>query len=230
MRYLFVFLLLVSVSYAQNLPLQPDLDLPTSPQNYGPNAQGVPVRPDNGDDPRDEPAPIFFGEEIDSENDTLIYVVDLSGSMGGKTGGSRLNKAKRETARSIAGLPPSIKFNIVTYQCFMTRLWPQLMPADGANKATALAWVESWGAGGGTATGPATAFALSDREVQSIALLTDGAPNCGAQRAEGHRRMIANANLQRATINVFGIDAAGDYRAFCMSVASDSGGSYFDVP
>jgi len=47
---------------------------------------------------------------------------------------------------------------------------------------------------------------------------------------DGHRAMIRRNNTQGATINVFGISASGSYRAFCQAVASDSGGSYFDVP
>ena len=64
----------------------------------------------------------------------------------------------------------------------------------------------------------------------SVVLLTDGSPNCGASGMTGHRSMIANANTQGATVNVFGIAATGRYRGFCQGVASDSGGSYFDVP
>ena len=31
-------------------------------------------------------------------------------------------------------------------------------------------------------------------------------------------------------LNVFGIAASGEYRAFCQGVATDSGGGYYDVP
>jgi Mg-chelatase subunit ChlD len=72
--------------------------------------------------------------------------------------------------------------------------------------------------------------ALADKENRSVVLLTDGAPNCGASDIDGHRRMIRAHNTQGATINVFGIAASGTYRSFCQNVATDSGGSYFDVP
>ena len=50
------------------LPPQPDLDLPVVPEHYDPeNPAPGPVPPsadaDDPDDPRDEPVPIFFGEE-----------------------------------------------------------------------------------------------------------------------------------------------------------------------
>ena len=76
----------------------------------------------------------------------------------------------------------------------------------------------------------ATALALAEKSNMTVVLLTDGAPNCGANGASGHRRMISSANTQGASINVFGIAASGSYRAFCQGVAGDSGGSYFDVP
>lgn len=220
----------LSVGLAQDLPSQPDLDLPVHVQNYLPGAPGV-IPPDEPpDDPRDEPPPVFFGEEIESESDTIIYVIDTSGSMRRGQSPDRIERAITETVKSIRGLPSSFRFNVISYSCTIPKLWPSLRRADEANKAEAIAYVEGLYAHSGTATGPAVASALSDREVQSVVLLTDGAPNCGAVGVSGHRSMIQNANVQRAVINVFGIDASGDYRKFCMDVAGDSGGSYFDVP
>ena len=107
--------------------------------------------------------------------------------------------------------------------------------ADFGHKAEAITWTWDLHAGGGTGTGPAMVLALSEKTCMSIALLTDGAPGCGVSsnglsRPEAHRIMINDANSQRATINVFGIEAYGDWRAFCQNVAGDSGGSYYDIP
>lgn len=199
------------------LPPQPDLDLPVVLQHDDPNAPApgsVPPEAE-GDDPRDEPPPVFFGEEIESENDSICYVIDLSGSMRRY---GRLERAREELHRSILGLTPNVRFNVIAY-------------STPENKAQAVAWVDTLKASGGTATGPATALALSDPECLAVALLTDGAPNCGAYpELEGHRAMIRNANVQRAPINVFGVDARGEWRTFCQNVASDSGGAYYDVP
>lgn len=186
----------------------------------------APSPPPPEGDPRDEPPPVFFGEEIESENDTIIYVIDCSGSMGR----NRMDKAKAELKRSISGLPSNFSFNIISYHCYMIGLWPSLQRATDSNKDSARAWVDTLGASGGTATGPATALALNEKQVMSVVLLTDGGPNCGASGKDGHRRMINDANSQRATISVFGISASGDYRAFCQQVAADSGGAYTDLP
>jgi hypothetical protein len=195
---------------------------------------------------------VLYGEEIDSESDSIFYVIDISGSMdwdnqsytgldGGRRTGNRMERAKTELSRSIMGLSRNFKFNVLAYDC-ATRMWAQgMQQADDANKASAIGWVRGLQPAGATGTGPATAQALgADRSNMSVVLLTDGAPNCGVEGgdapmagqsvAERHRAMIRTANAQRATINVFGISANGYYRTFCQNVASDSGGSYFDIP
>jgi hypothetical protein len=221
-------LLLGAVDLDLGLPPQPDLDLPILPEHYDPTKKPPePPKSDTGDDPRDEPGPVFYGEEIESENDTICYVVDLSGSM---RRFGRIERARRELEKSINGLSPNVRFNVVAYACSVKSWKPGLVPASEANKAAAIAWTAALQPSGGTGTGPATALALNDKQCQAVALLTDGAPNCGADDAEAHRKMINTANSQRATVNVFGVDAAGPYRDFCLDIAGDSGGSYYDVP
>jgi hypothetical protein len=224
-----------------------DIDLPLSePAFIGDPVKTPPPPADDptGDDPRDEPPPTIYGEEIDSETSTIVYVIDCSGSMdwdnqsytsleGRRANGPRMDRAKAELSRSIVGLSRNFKFNMVAYDCG-TRTWSrELKEANDGNKASALAWVRGLRADSATGTGPATALGLGlDRANKSVVLLTDGAPNCGTpnESMNEHRSMIRSANSQRATINVFGIAASGSYRSFCQQVASDSGGSYFDVP
>jgi len=220
-----------------------DLDLPLEkPEYVGDPVDEEPPTPEEPiDDPSDEPPPTIYGEEIDSENDTIFYVLDVSCSMGWdrqsyttvdgqRRSGPRIDRAKAELVRSIMGLSENFKFNIIGYDCG-TRQWRQAMQeANDANKQAAMGWIGGLQPTGATGTGPATSLGLSDKENMSVVLLTDGAPNCGANGQSGHRRMIRNANTQGATINVFGIAASGSYRSFCQGVAADSGGSYFDVP
>ncbi len=210
------------------LPPQPDLDLPVLPDTYHPDRLApVPPTPDEGRDPRDEPVPIFYGEEIASESQSLVYVIDLSGSM---DYGTRLETAREQFRRSVSALAPSFRFNVIVFDCAILAWSPSTRPATPEHKAQAIGWVEALvPQGGGTATGPAVAKALEEKENLAVVLLTDGDPNCGANFHDGHRAMIRAANTQRATISVFGIDAWGDYRAFCQAVAAESGGAYVDV-
>jgi hypothetical protein len=241
-----------------------DLDLPVEPVRApfqtgitdDPPTPPTPITPDDddGDDPRDTPPPVFYGEEMDTESDSIFYVIDTSCSMGwdvssysGLDGsmqsGPRLDRAKVELIRSISGLSDNFEFNIINYDCSTGQWRGSMAQATDANKQQARAWVMSLREGGATGTGPAVVQALgAERDNKMIVLLTDGAPNCGVPSQyggwddfddagpSGHRRVIRDANAQGATINVFGIAASGSYRAFCQGVASDSGGAYFDVP
>jgi hypothetical protein len=217
--------LLALVASGQGLPSQPALDLPEHPSNYMPGALAAPV-PDPASDPRDEPAPVFYGEEIDAPADALCYVIDFSGSMWAE---DRIEKAKAEFARSVNGLPPSLRFGVVLYSCTI-RARP-MEKATPEAKASAIEFVNAWHPNSGTATGPAVVRALKlDEECRTVVVLTDGEPNCGGDGLAGHRAMIRSANAQGATINVFGIAAYGPWRGFCLDVARDSGGSYCDVP
>lgn len=233
---LLALLLLATTGRAQDARI----DLPCDPWSHSAGVTTAPVTSAGAtDDPRDEPPPVFFGEEIEVDDGALVYVIDCSGSMlhrerttpgGQRDGPSRMQRAQAELTRSIAGLPRTLRFNVVAYSCAMAVLWPEALRATEENKAAALAFVAGMTPDGLTGTGPASALALSDRSAKALVLLTDGAPNCGANGHEGHRAMIARANAQRAAINVFGIDASGDHRVFCVNVASDSGGTYVDVP
>ena len=221
-------LLLSLVLY--DLPAQPDLDLPVLPENYKPQPpEPIPTPPPETEveDPKDEPPPVFYGEEIESENDTLIYVIDVSGSM---SRNDKIGRAKLELTRSIGGLTPNIRFNVIAYSCSLASWKPAMVPADDRNKASAIAWSQALNEQGGTGTGPAVALALSDKQCEAVVLLTDGAPSCGAVGLDGHRRMISSANTQAAAVNVFGLDASGAWRVFLLQVAGDGHGFYMDVP
>jgi len=191
--------------------------------------------------------PTIYGKDLKSENGTVFYVIDISGSMGwdvgqyttpdGKTAtGCRLDRAKSELTKSVLSLPQNFKFNMLSYDCGTYPWMGSMVPADAGNKNAAVGWISQLQPQGATGTGPAGAAGLSDRQNKLMVLLTDGAPNCGAGDESGdqgcmdaHRAMIDQGNTQHAVINVFGIGATGDFKAFCMAVASDNAGSYTDV-
>ena len=219
-----------------------DLDLPLSqPQYEGEPIPETPPEDPDTEDPSDDPPPVIYGEEIPSENSTIFYVLDVSCSMdwdsqsytsldGQSRRGPRIDRAKVELQRSVMGLSRNFKFNIIAFDCGMRQWSRGMQEANDSNKQSALGWINSLRPTGATGTGPATAAALGDKDNMAVVLLTDGAPNCGANGSNGHRSMIRGANTQGATINVFGIAASGSYRSFCQGVASDSGGNYIDVP
>ncbi len=223
-------------------------DLPVRPVKFGdtkdqdsassPPQEALP----GAADPRDATPPIFYGEEIDAEESSICYVLDISGSMmtdfqplaeawdGWAPEGARWHRAFLELQKSIQGLAENFRFSVVLFDCRCQAWRLECMQATDEAKKAALAWVKARPPNGGaTGTGPCTAFALAIK-ASAYVLLTDGAPNCGADGLEGHRRLIARNNHARSPIHVFGVAAHGDYRAWCVSVAADSGGLYVDVP
>lgn len=231
------------------------LDLPIAVPVYDPNppspeVKPVPVAtpPGDNDDPSDEPPPVFFGEEIDADTNSVIYVIDNSGSMtlsmepfadqnGTIVRGNRLDRAKSELKRSISSLTDSFHFNVIFYDECTMFCWPSKQRATVENKAAAFAWIDSVQPDGWTNTGMAVAQALQDKENMSIVLLSDGSPNfidCACNYVgtfDQHRELIRNANSQSATINAFGIGVSSDpdARSFMVSVAARNNGSYIEI-
>ncbi len=195
---------------------------------------------DETDDPQ------LYNEDLPVEEDSIIYVLDISGSMdwgtstytgldGNPTSGSRLDRAKVELIRSINALSENFMFNVLAYDCDIYRWSGARQQATPAAKASAVGWVSSRRAMGATGTGPAVAAALADRANFTIALLSDGAPNClgdnWSASIDDHKRTIRSANQQNATIHCFGIGAYGEFKQFLQDVARENGnGRYYDVP
>ncbi len=235
------------------------LDLPMTPVFFGdelpsdaedaPEPQNDDENEQAGEDPRDVPPPVFFGEEIDSSRDSLVFVVDLSGSMsimasgsfedenGNITTGNRLDRAKAELKKSIQGLPDNFLFNIVVYDECVFSCWNEKQEATAPNKSNAFAWIDALRPDGWTNTGLAVQSALTDKEISSIVLLSDGAPNfldCAMNYVgsfEDHANLIRTANTQGAVVDTFGIGVSGDAaaRTFMQRVAADNGGTYTEI-
>jgi len=212
-------------------------------------APGQPSDQDPASDPSDEPPPTFFGEEISTRGESIIYVIDHSGSMsimaepfvdeGGAVveNGSRLDRAKAELRRSISALPASFSFNVIFFDECTSNCWNEKQRATAENKANAFAWIDAVQPDGWTNTALATTTALGDKQNTSVVLLSDGSPNfmdCAMNYVgsyEQHRTLIASQNTQGARINTFGfgVQSDPDARAFMQAVAADSGGTYVEV-
>jgi len=217
-------------------------------------AKGQPAPPKAPDPPTasqgEAPRPAtIYGRELSSGSSSVVYVLDVSGSMGldvgqftdaaGKvTAGDRLDRAKAELEKSLNSLPPSWRFGLVAYDCTVLTWATTLREATAPNKAEAAGWVRALKPGGATATGLATAAGLAlDRANLALVLLTDGAPNCDSVTMNGnvppevHRRDIRAANVQGARIDVYGIacPSGSTFEQFCRDVASDNNGTYTGV-
>jgi hypothetical protein len=195
------------------------------------------------DDDNEEKPPKIYDEEIPSEEDSIIYVIDISGSMSGgrssytdpdgnKRTGTKLDRAKAELIKSINGLSDNYTFNAFAFTCSIRSFSSKRLTATARNKQAACSWTMGLRATGATGTGPAVATALRDRDNKTLVLISDGAPNCigndWRDKSE-HLAMILSNNKQKAKISCFGIGAYGSWRQFLVDIASKTGGIYRDV-
>ena len=103
-----------------------------------------------------------------------IFIIDTSGSMHGVS----MSQAKRALLLAIEALQPGDLFNVIEFDSYTNALFPFSYPAEGANVANALNFVQSLRADGGTEMRPALKLALSspprETHLRQIVFITDG--------------------------------------------------------
>lgn len=144
----------------------------------------------------------FFG--ISDTATRVIIVVDVSDSMFDRQPG-KFNAVKQEAEKLIKGLGVNTLFNLIIYEGGSVAMFPEVLPATDANKASAAEWIQSvdggmnkrsmsyFGAysrmgtglyeGGGTRLDTAMKQALSMRP-STIFLITDGEINRSSRGRE----------------------------------------------
>jgi hypothetical protein len=210
------------------------------------NEPTEPAWEDPNDTPQEDP-PTFFGEEIQTPTDSIIFVIDRSGSMWLGVGpfvgldgqvvenGNRLDRAKTELKRSIGALTDGFTFNVIFYDECVYQWLASRVEATAANKAKAFAFIDSITPNGWTNVGMAAYAALQDKDNTTVVLLSDGAPNfldCALEYVGDesvHREIIRMGNTQGATINTFGIGLDDLARQFMMNVAAENGGRFSEI-
>ena len=142
----------------------------------------------------------LFGANVTGKN--IVFVLDVSGSMmtvdpikltrrksrkttvGKRKKSSpkslkrhrRIERAKKELANVIRYLPPDVRFNVVAFSSIVEPWSDDLRSASKKNRSRAIKYVRSLEPEGITVTDRALEEALADPSVDSIYLLTDGAP------------------------------------------------------
>jgi hypothetical protein len=197
----------------------------------------------------------FFGQEVFSKN--LLFVIDVSGSMvlvdgPGGGGAQRIERAKEQLAQAVKKLPRGARFNVIAYSDKVQPWQKGLQPATPGNVASALKFVNGFQARGATHTDEALELAFNDISVDTIVLLSDGAP---ARKDNSNTRGLIETILaqvkdvnssRRVRIDTFGFEGVGtvppgsalrgwkppsadDVKAFVeflKTLASESGGTY----
>ncbi len=208
--------------------------------------------------------PLFFGKEVVSRR--VIFVVDISGSMtmwdpGGEEGGKgsswehrqRIVRTKRQLTATLQRLATDAHFNVIAFHDSVRRFQKQMVPATGEWKGAAAQFVSKLDANSATHTDEALEAALSDPNVDTILLLSDGAP----MRTDGAKadtliprilKRVRHLNrLRRVLISTFGFEGrsewppgskyAGQPREdpgpmveFLKRLAAENGGTYTPIP
>ena len=113
----------------------------------------------------------------------LVFLIDVSGSMrevdppsDTGPGGKRIDKAKAALEQTVRGLDDGAFFNMLAFDDRI-RTWEKVLQrAQPKVKANAIVWVQGLQELGMTHTDEALEKAFEDQNINTIYLLTDGAP------------------------------------------------------
>lgn len=159
----------------------------------------------------------------------LIFIIDTSGSMKG----ARLLSAKRELIQAIEKLPDQAEFNILVFNTTLAIWSPKLVKSTEQTRRQGMLFVNSLIAKGLTCTYDALRAAL-EMKVESIYLLTDGAPTNGqlVRPDEILAAVQAQNRLLGSSIHAIGIDTGPDdgiFSLFLKALAEQNHGQYRKV-
>jgi len=203
----------------------------------------------------------FFGVEVVSQR--VMFVIDTSGSMvlydegGAEEGGSgadwrvrqRINRVRQQLKTAIAKLPAGSRFNIISFDDEVHRFSEKgIVPADANWKKKGQQFADRLIAAGATHTDEAMRAAFRDKEIDTIILLSDGAP---AYRPARHNLIpeildeVRRMNrIRKVKIYTFGFDGPGSAPPnsrqdpnrnpeplieFLKTLASENGGTYTSI-
>jgi hypothetical protein len=205
-------------------------------------------------------APKFFGKEILSKR--FCFVIDVSGSMaekdtysggGGEAGkgqpveAMRIKMVQDQLVKLIAALDPKTKFNIIAYSMGVTP-WQKskLVIANSKAKKAAIEFVKKFRPFGTTHTDKAMKEAFTNKEADTIVLLTDGAPTHSGRYDDSSNLItsifdfVRNANRSRkVTIDTFGFESVTSkhqaqnmgaaFLDFLKRLASENNGTFTNI-
>ena len=159
-----------------------------------------------------------------------MFVIDASGSMrtldakGRRL--TRLEVAKTALLAAVDRLGESTKFNVVLFSDKPVPWKKSMVSAKPANKDALAKHLASAEPGGETNLYDSLEFALGLKEVDTIVVLSDGAPSVG-RYVDGSAVRWAVARLNRTRrVQIHAISIGKDSRLL-RGLAGDSGGKYY---
>ena len=151
----------------------------------------------------------------------------------------RITRAKKELVRVVKALPSDVKFNLVSYSSDVDPWQEAMVKSSKGNKQEAGEYVEELRAEGVTVTDLALEEAFSDLSLDTIYLVTDGAPTHVGSSGQGdpedsaqivraiHKRM-KELNFLR-DVRIFTLGFKGAKEEFLKRLSQDHGGRYVAI-
>ncbi|MEE8106081.1 MAG: HEAT repeat domain-containing protein [Planctomycetota bacterium] len=170
----------------------------------------------------------FYG--IPVHTDRVVFVIDASGSMrtldAKEREMSRIDVAKKSLLAAVARLGESAKFNVVFFSDKPSPWKNSMVGAKPSSKDALAKHLGGIEPKGETNLYDALEFALALKEVDTVVVLSDGAPSAGkyVNRVEV-RRAVARLNRARR-IQIHSISIGKNSRLL-RELTADSGGIYY---
>lgn len=166
----------------------------------------------------------YYGLEVNSKR--IAFVIDVSGSMGARTGKSKLRTAKDALIAVLERFEKTTRFNVVAFHSTVHPWQDRLVPASKTSRAEAREWINALRATGGTNVYDSLVLAMDLEDVDTIFLLSDGGPSAGTytDMDEILRRITRMNRLRRIRINTIGIGLGGAARTFMEQLAEQNFG------
>ena len=161
-------------------------------------------------------------------SDRLAFLIDFSGSTWGQRVGNRTRKEvlDEKVREALGSLPEQAHFNLIPYTAKPIPWREQLTQARKREVLDALDFFEDCKARGPGNVFDALRLAMQDPTVETIVLLSDGAPSGGRRWNLGLMvELIHEENRYRKLeIDVLLVDAPGRLHRYWQQVADQSGG------
>jgi len=166
----------------------------------------------------------FYGVPVESER--VVFVIDQSGSMGGTSSSeTELDKAVQQTLKVIAGMRNGAMVEVIFFESRIHPWAKKLVKLDAAKRTRLKKHLLAQSPTGGTNLYDGLEMALKIKDVDTIYLLSDGAPGSGKfVLEEDIVREIGKLN-KRLRIQIHGI-SIGRESSLLKKLSEQSGGTY----
>lgn len=149
-------------------------------------------------------APSAVVSDTDREPKDVVFVVDVSGSMGDD---GKIDQAKRALRYGVQTLRPGDRFNVVAFSTQVRAFREDLVEWTDETKRAAVSWIDRLVAAGGTNIEGALKEALrrNGERLHLVVFLTDGQPTIGERNTDALAKLVESDRDQPVRVFTFGV-------------------------